>query len=147
MSRVRGWLPRVGVLVLMVVIGQVAFTLLDFDPRLRDWSLMACAIVALLWLAFDVTASGVADWDDPLAPYARPDAADESVHHRVVSGHLSARDPGPALRHLLLDLARGRDPELRDPELRALADQPTRRLSPTDIDHYLTRIEEPRDHE
>ncbi|PUA82010.1 hypothetical protein [Nocardioides currus] len=143
----RGWLVRVGALALLVVGGQVVLSLLDFDPRLRDWALMATAIVAILWLAYDTTGVGVADWDDPIAPYARPDAADESVHHRVLSSHLSARDPGPALRHLLLDLARGRDPNLRDPELRTLADQPLRRLSPTDIDRYLTRIETPRDDE
>jgi len=141
------WAPRVGALALIVLGGQVAFTALDFDPRLRDWALMASAGVVLLWLTLDAVGVGDASWDDPLAPYVRPDAADDSVHHRVLSNHLAARDPGPALRNLLLELARGRDPHLQDPELRALADDPTRRLTATDIDRYLTRIEEPRDHE
>ncbi len=143
----RGWVPRVGVLVLVVVVGQLAFTALDFDPQLRDWALMASACLVLFWLALDVLGVGDASWDDPLAPYLRPDAADDSVHHRVVTNHLAARDPGPALRNLLVDLARGRDPDLQDPELRALAESPARRLSATDIDRYLTRIEQPRDHE
>lgn len=143
----RGWVPRVGALVLVVLVGQVVFTALDFDPQLRDWALMATSGVVLLWLVLDVVGVGDASWDDPLAPYARPDAADDSVHHRVLTNHLAARDPGPALRNLLVDLARGRDPDLLDPELRALAESPARRLSATDIDRYLTRIEEPRDHE
>ena len=144
---VRSWGSRLGTLVLVVLGGQVAFTALDFDPRLRDWALMATAGVVLLWLAFDALGVEDAPWDDPLAAYARPDAADDSVHHRVLTNHLAARDPGPALRTLLVDLARGRDPDLRDPELRALAASPARRLSATDIDRYLTRIETPRDHE
>ena len=141
------WAPRVVALVLVVVGGQVVFTALDFEPQLRDWALMATAGVVLLWLALDAVGVGDASWEEPLAPYARPDAADDSVHHRVLTNHLAARDPGPALRNLLVDLARGRDPELSDPELRALAEGPVRRLTATDVDHYLTRIEEPRDHE
>jgi len=141
------WAPRVGVLVLVVLGGQVGLTALDFDPRLRDWALMASAGLVLLWLAFDVVGVGVASWDEPFSPYVRPDAADDSVHHRVLTNHLAAKEPGPALRHLLLDLARGRDPSLSDPELRALADEPSRRLTAADIDRYLTRIEEPRDHQ
>ena len=69
------------------------------------------------------------------------------MHHRVLTNHLAARAPGPALRHLLLDLARGRDPDLSDPELRALADDSPGRLTAVDIDRYLTRIEEPREHQ
>jgi hypothetical protein len=141
------WTPRVATLVLVVLGGQVVFTALDFEPQLRDWALMATAGVVLLWLALDAVGVGDASWEEPLAPYARPDAADDSVHHRVLTNHLAARDPGPALRNLLVDLARGRDPELSDPELRALAEGPVRRLTATDVDHYLTRIEEPRDHE
>ena len=105
--------------------GQVVFTALDFDPQLRDWALMATAGVVLLWLALDAVGVGVASWDDPLAPYVRPDAAEDSVHHRVLSNHLAARDPGPALRNLLRRAgARPRPGTSHDPELRALADGP-----------------------
>ena len=64
-GRVAGhWASRVGVLVLVVLGGQLVFTALDFDPRLRDWALMASASLVLLWLAFDVVGVGVASWDD-----------------------------------------------------------------------------------
>ncbi len=144
---IRRWGPRLAALAVIIVAGQVIFTLVDSEPQLRDWALTATVVVALVWLASD--AFGVADarWEQPLAPYARPDAADDSVHHRVLTSHLAAGEPSPALRDLLVRLARTRDPDLTDPELRALADGSTRRLSATDIDRYLTRIEQPRDHE
>ncbi|UUZ58174.1 hypothetical protein [Nocardioides sp. B-3] len=131
----------------IIVAGQVIFTPVDSEPQLPAWALTATVVVALIWLASD--AFGVADarWDQPLAPYARPDAADDSVHHRVLTSHPAAGEPSPALRNLLVQLARARDPDLTDPELRVLADGSTRKLSPTDIDRYLTRIEQPRDHD
>ena len=133
---IRRWWPRIGALVLIIVAGQVIFTLVDSEPQLRDWALTATVVVALIWLASDAFGVADASWDQPLAPYARPDAADDSVHHRVLTSHLSASEPSPALRNLLVQLAGGRD-----------ADLPPGRLSPTDIDRYLTRIEQPRDHE
>jgi hypothetical protein len=144
---IRRWAPRIGALVLIVVAGEVFFTVIDSEPQLRDWTLTASAVVTLIWLGSDVFGAADARWDEPVAPYARPDAADDSVHHRVLTNHLAASDPGPALRLRLLDLARGRDPGLTDPELRALAEEPPHKLTVTDIDRYLTRIETPRDHE
>ena len=144
---IRRWGPRIGALVLIVVAGQVIFTLIDSEPQLLEWTLTASAVVALIWLASDAFGAADARWSQPLAPYARPDAADDSVHHRVLTSHLSAGQPSPALRNLLVQLARGRDPDLTDPQLRALFEEPPRRLSPADIDRYLTRIEEPRDPE
>lgn len=76
----------------------------------------------------------------------RPDAADDSVYHRVLTSHLT-RDTGPALHRLLVGLARTRDPDLLDPELRAFADDPSQRLSVTGIDRYLIKLEESGDHE
>lgn len=133
---IRRWGPRIGSLVLIIVAGEVIFSLIDSDPQLLEWTLTATVVVALIWLASDVFGAAVASWDQPLAPYTRPDAADDSVHHRVLTNHLSAEEPSPALRNLLVQLAGGRD-----------ADLPPGRLSPTDIDRYLTRIEQPRDHE
>ena len=144
---IRRWAPRIGALVLIIVAGQVIFSLVHSEPQLLEWTLTATVVVALIWLASDAFGAAGARWDQPLAPYARPDAAEDSVHHRVLTGHLAVGEPSPALRNLLLQLARGRDPDLTDPQLRALFDDPPRRLSPTDIDHYLTRIEEPRDHQ
>ena len=133
---IRRWGPRIGSLVLIIVAGEVIFSVIDSDPQLLEWTLTATVVVALIWLASDVFGAAVASWDQPLAPYARPDAADDSVHHRVLTNHLSAEEPSPALRNLLVQLAPGREPDL-----------PPGRLSPTDIDRYLTRIEQPRDHE
>lgn len=132
----RQWALRIGALALIVILGQVFFTLVDSDPSLLEWTLTASAGVVLVWLASDVFGVAGARWDDPLAPYARPDAAEDSVHHRVLTNHLAARDPGPGLRRLLLDLAGPAAPDL-----------PDGRLTPTDIDRYLTRIEEQRDHQ
>lgn len=133
---IRRWGPRIGALVVIIVAGQVIFTLVDSEPQLRDWALTATVVVALIWLASDAFGAADARWDQPLAPYTRPDAADDSVHHRVLTSHLAAGEPSPALRNLLLQLARGRDIDL-----------PPGRLSPTDIDRCLTRIEQPRDPE
>ncbi|MEO5663754.1 MAG: hypothetical protein ABIR39_10750 [Nocardioides sp.] len=144
---IRRWGLRIAALVAIIVAGQVIFTLIDSEPQPLAWALTATVVVALIWLASDAFGAAVASWDEPLAPYARPDAADDSVHHRVLTGHLSAGDPSPALRNLLVQLARSRDPDLQDLELRALAESPAHRLSATDIDRYLTRIEQPRDHE
>jgi len=143
----RRGLVRVGVLAVVAVVGQVVLTVLDFDPDPVRWALVATAAVTLWWLVLDVLSIGAAPWDQPLSPYARPDAADDSVYHRVLTNHLAAREPGPALHRLLLGLARARDPDLLDPELRAFADGPAQPLTATDIDRFLTKIEEPRDHE
>ena len=130
----RRWGLRAGALVLIIAFGQVFFTLIDSRPSLLEWSLTASAGVVLVWLASDVFGVAVASWDDPLAPYARPDAADDSVHLRVLTNHLVAREPGPALRRLLLDLGGTAAPDLPEGPLTAI-----------DIDRYLTRIEEPRE--
>ncbi len=143
---IRRWGPRIGTLLLLAIGGQMALTVLDFEPDLLRWSLMATASVVLLWLVLDVLQfSGAAEWDDPLAPYARPDAADDSVYHRVLGHHLDASTPGPGLRDLIIDLARWRDPALSEPALRALANDPVRRMSSDDIDRYLTLLEDPRE--
>lgn len=142
----RAWIVRLVVVVLVVVLGQLVLTVLDYEPDPLAWSLSALAVLSLGWLALDSVGVGGSTWDEPLAPYARPDAAEDSVHHRVLTSHFAARDPGPELRRRLVALARDRDPDLRDPELRALADGPVRRLSLTDIDRYLTRIEETHEH-
>ena len=132
----RRWGLRVSALVLIIVFGEVFFTLVDSRPSLLEWSLTASAGVVLVWLASDVAGVGDARWDDPMPPYARPDAAEDSVHHRVLTNHLAAREPGPALRRLLLDLGGTAAPDL-----------PEGPLAASDIDRYLTRIEEPREHQ
>lgn len=132
----RQWWLRMTGLILILVSGEVIFTLMDSEPSLLAWTLTASAGVVLVWLASDVFGVAAANWHHPLVPYARPDAADDSAHHRVLTNHLAARDPTPALRRLLLGLGGPNAPDL-----------PEGRLTTTDIDRYLTRIEEPREHQ
>ncbi len=102
-------------------------------------------VAALLWLLLDAAGTHAAGWDSGLPPFVRPDAGEATTTSRVLDSHLDSRDPGPALRDRLVALARSRDPDLTDPVLRDLAQQPARRLTPDDIDRYLTRIEALRD--
>ncbi len=141
----RVW-TRAGALALVIVVGQAGFTYLQLDPDPIRWALVATVATTLWWLVSDVLAMDAPLWDEVLPTYARPDAADDSVYHRVLTSHLT-RDTGPALHRLLVGLARARDPDLLDPELRAFADDPAQPLSANDIDRYLTRLEEPRDHQ
>ena len=137
----RAWWARVVILALVVVVGQVVLTLLDFGPRPLGWALLATVVTALLWLLLDAAGSHAAGWDSSLPPFVRPDPGEATAHSRALDSHLDSRDPGPALRDRLVALARSRDPDLADPVLRDLAQQPVRRLTPDDIDRYLTRIE------
>ncbi|WP_457208196.1 hypothetical protein [Nocardioides sp. P5_C9_2] len=141
----RAWVARAALLVAIIAVGQVALTLLDFGPRLLGWALLMTTVAALVWLLLDANQTRPADWIDSRPPLVRPDDGEESSYHRILRSHLDSREPGPALRHRLVALARTRDPGLTDPDLRELAQLPVRRLSPAEIDHYLTRIEALRD--
>ena len=128
---------------LVVVVGQVVFTLLDFEPQLLGWALLADR-------RWGPAVAAPRRCRDPAPRAGTPAAAvratgrrrGQTSTSRVLDSHLDARDPGPALRDRLVALARSRDPDLTDPVLRDLAQQPARRLTPDDIDRYLTRIEE-----
>ena len=139
--QVRAWGRRALLLGGIVVVGQVALTALDFGPRLGWWALLMTCVAAMVWLLLDANDARAADWGDGRPPQVRPDAGEDSAYTRLVHGHLDAGEPGPALRDRLVALARTRDPELRDPDLRELAQLPVRLLSPAEIDRYLTRIE------
>jgi hypothetical protein len=138
------WAARVAAAVALAVGGFGLLVLMDFGPRPVGWSLLVLLGCALLWLVLDTVDAERPRWLPTLPPAA--DRVEESApDQRIVAGHLSATDPGPALRDRLVALARSRDPDLADPELAALAAAPPRRLTPAEIDHYITRIEELRD--
>jgi hypothetical protein len=139
--QLRAWSRRALLLVAIILGGQAALTWLDFGPRLAWWALLMTCVAATVWLLLDANDASAADWRDSRPPLARSDVGEDSAYTRLVHGHLDATEPGPALRDRLLALGRTRDPELRDPGLRELAQLPVRRLSPADIDRYLTRIE------
>jgi hypothetical protein len=139
------WWPRLLLLAVLLVGGQVVLTVMDFDPDPVGWGLLVIVATVVVWLALDTLDAGEAEWDDGRGEQAAPATEEQTAHGRVLSSHLASRDPGPALRDRLVDLARSRDPELTDPDLRRLSTEPPRRLSPAEIDHYLTRIEALRD--
>lgn len=139
------WWPRLALLLLVLVVAQVTTSLMDFEPRPVLLALLVTLAVAALWLLVDALDAGQARWRErgerPGVP--RPEPA---AYARLVADHLAADSPGPALRERLLALARARDPDLRDDDLRRLRDAPPERLTLREIDHYLTRIEDLRDH-
>ena len=139
------WWPRLLLLAVLLVGGQVALTVMDFDPDPAGWGLLVVVATVVVWLAQDTLDAGQADWGDDAVDRAGPVTEEQTAHGRVLAGHLASRDPGPALRDRLVALARSRDPALTDPDLRRLSTEPPRRLSPAEIDHYLTRIEASRD--
>lgn len=141
----RQWLARLGGAVLIAVIGWVATTWLDFDPRPGGWFLLVLLACAIAWLLIDTTDTGRAEWAPGLPP-AEDRFEETTADHRVLDNHLAADHPGPALRDRLVALARSRDPALEDPLLRELATSPPRKLRPAEIDQVLTRIEELREH-
>lgn len=141
----RMWLRRSAAALLAAAAGFAVTAWLDFDPRPLRWVLLVLLAFALAWLVLDTTDARPAEWV-PALP-AREDRVEEQTSdHRVLDNHLHTDHPGPALRDRLVALARTRDPDLADPELRELATSPPRRLRPADIDRILTRIEALRDH-
>lgn len=139
------WWPRLVVLAGVLVGGQVLLTLMDFGPDPWGWGLLVVAAAVVLWLARDAVDADQAEWYDGAATSTGPTTEEQSAQGRVLASHLASRDPGPALRDRLVALARSRDPDLTDPDLRRLGTETPRRLSPAEIDHYLTRIEAQRD--
>lgn len=139
------WWPRLALLLLSVVTAQVTFALLDFEPRPVLLALLVTLVFAVLWLLLDALDAGETRWRERGERPGVP-KAETSSYARLITDHLAADDPGPALRDRILALARARDPDLLDPDLRALRDAPRHRLTLTEIDHLLTRIEALRDH-
>lgn len=138
------WTGRLLGAAALAAAGFGVLVLMDFGPRPVGWALLSAVGCALAWLVLDTVDAERPRWLPTLPPAA--DRVEESApDQRVVDSHLVATEPGPALRDRLVALARARDPGLADPELAALAASPPRRLSPAEIDHYLTRIEELRD--
>ncbi|CUR60233.1 exported hypothetical protein [metagenome] len=140
-SVTRQWRGRLILLVIVVVVTYAALVVLDFGPRPFAWALLVTTVAALGWLLMDAGNARPARWRSGVPARTYAHTAEDTAHARVLDGHLDSRDPGPALRDRLVSLARSRDPDLLDPELRALAQQPVLRLSPDDIDRYLSRIE------
>ena len=138
----QAWRSRILLGTLAAVVGYGAAVLLRFDPQPVPYAVMAAVVLALGWLVLDTVDAPAAEWVPRIQPTG--DRVDEVTSDlRVLSSHQQAREPSEALRDRLLALARARDPALADDLYGEL--DPLRRLSPSEIDRILTRIEEVRD--
>jgi hypothetical protein len=116
--------------------------LLDFEPRPLPYAVWAVVVLALGFLVVDTVDAPAAQWrTGSTTPGDRVDEVTSDL--RVLTSHRQADHPSDALRRRLVELARGRDPDLAAAIERETADVP--RLSPADIDRILTRIEDVRD--
>lgn len=136
---------------------EVGLELAKADPDpVRPAVLVACG-VAVLGLLSDALADAEPSWDIEVEVPSLRERGDPQLRHYVglIDAHLAARNPDPALRDRLrlltaqvlaqrhavsLENARGR--ELVGAELSAVIDGPPRRLTPAEIDRFLTQIEE-----
>jgi len=136
------WRGRVGGGLVLAGIGYAIAVWLDFDPRPVPYVVWVVVVLAMAYLVVDTVNVPVAHWQQSLPP--RSDRVDEATSDlRVLSSHQQADQPSEALAHRLVELARGRDPDLAAQVQGELAGM--HRIGPADIDHILTRIEEARD--
>ena len=128
-----------------LVVGALGYGLavvLHFDPQPLPYLVMMTVVLASLWLVLDTVDAPPARWVPTLPPLA--DRVDEATSDlRILSSHVQASTPTPAVRDRLVALARTRGPDLAETLQHEI--DPARRLSPAEIDRILTRIEEARD--
>lgn len=123
-------------------IGYLLSIWFDFEPRPLPYAVWAVVLLTMIYLVVDTVDVPAAQWHHGLQPPT--DRVDEATSDlRVLSNHQSANDPSSALAHRLVELARGRDPDLAVEIQHELAD--AGRILPADIDRILTRIEAVRD--
>lgn len=137
------WRGRVSGCALLVALVLVGTWLMDFGPRVVPLTLLLVTTIVAAWVLVDGVAVDITDWGAPAGAEPTPAGRDRllATYRRVLEGHATAREPDGALRERLLDLARLRGTH-DDPVLHALATGPPRRLSPTEIDDILRRIEQ-----
>ena len=111
---------------------------LDMEPQPLPYVVWSAVVLTTAYLVIDTLDVPAAEWQQGPQPTDRVDEASSDL--RVLSSHVQSDQPSDALAHRLVALARARDPDLGETVRRERAD--TRRLSPTDIDRILTRIED-----
>lgn len=141
----RLWTPRLLGLAALLAGAWVVLSLQGAEPQPVPLVLVTVLVGVLLWLVLDHLNAPATDWHVPVEALAGESALEENRHSRILTSHLDADHPGPALHDQLRRLAQLSDPELADPGLRLLH-EPVRLLSTTEIDRLLTRIEELRGH-
>ena len=136
MSDPAHWWWRAGLGLLAYAVLEIAFTLLGFAPDAVRLALLVAVVTAALGLLRDSIDQEAAPWTRPPAPSVVPPGSDArlAAYVRLIEGMQTARTPDGVLRDHLVRLAG----ELLTDELAG----PPRRLSLTEIDDYLRRIEE-----
>lgn len=155
----RKWRTRIGITFgLWLVVCVVAF-LLGNQPRPGLIALVVAAAAGTAWLYLDTSAeSEPPRWhlvsDDPIRP--RGEDSRLALFQRVIAGHLDSRDVTDQLHRYVSAVADQRlvtkhgisrlaDPEraaqVMGPELAGFLERPRSRLSPSQIDQLLNRIE------
>ena len=135
------WRGRAAAGVAIAAAGYAAATWLDMEPQPLPYVVWSVVVLATAYLVIDTLDVPAAEWQQGPPPTDRVDEASSDL--RVISSHVQSDQPSDALAHRLVALARTRDPDLADTLWLELATTP--RLSPADIDHILTRIEDVRE--
>lgn len=155
----RKWTLRIGTALGVWVVTVAATGLLGNDPQPGLIALVIACGAGLLWLYLDVSADAEpARWrlvdDDPIRP--RGEDPRLAMFHRVVAGHLDSRDTNDQLHRYIAAIADQRlvarhgisrlaDPDraatVMGPELTGFLAHPRARLSLSQINHLLDRIE------
>jgi hypothetical protein len=156
MSTRRWWIRSLAGLVAFGVL-EVVFTIVEFEPHALRLGLLVALCVVAGGLLLDTLGDGGATWSvQPTMPLIPPGSDPRlAAYVRLVEGHLTAAAPDITLRDRLRAfcderLERRRGLRREDPEAEALlgADllrdltAPPRRLTRSEIDDYLKRIEE-----
>ena len=130
------WWRRAGVGLLAYAVLEITFTLLGFAPDVLRLALLVAVGMAAVGLLRDSVDQEVTTWTPPPATSVVPPGSDArlAAYVRLIEGMQTARTPDGVLRDHLVRLAG----ELLTDELAG----PPRRLSLTEIDDYLRRIEE-----
>ena len=142
-GRLRVWRSRLLAGVLVGVGGFVLAVVLRFDPHPVAYVVMMTIVLTLLWLVVDTVDAPPAQWAAPAAAHAPTGSTSPPPTCASCPATRRPASPSSAVRDRLVSLARARDPDLAVALHREL--DPVLRLSPTEIDRILTRIEESRD--
>ncbi len=151
------WPVRVGTLVGFTAVLYVVLRVFYYEPHLVPLALLVTVCAAVGWLVVDVLGDLGPSWEVQASADSVGTGQDGrlSMYLRVLEGHLTSTAPDESLRDRLRQLADRRlmqrhgldriDPEGRErlgPELLAVVEGPPRRLSVTELDRHVHRIEE-----
>ncbi len=154
---VRQWLLRIPFAVIITVLAWVVATVMDFRPDLALLTLYVAVGTALFSVAYQSFGDAPIGWKPQETVSMRPLGLDVGTNSamRMLENHLTTSEPTPMLRDRLARLAEARLRQnhgvgLSDPEAADLLDTrtldvlrgPVRRLTKTEIDRIVTRIEE-----